>query len=60
MAGDEKMKGPVYFMEKNIRGAWVVYGVIGIKQYYYYTKAQAKQLYIDEYNKTYFVNQKGE
>lgn len=28
----------IYFMEKNIHGAWVVYGVAGIKQYYYYTK----------------------
>ena len=27
----------IYFMEKNIHGAWVVYGVAGIKQYYYYT-----------------------
>ena len=51
---------PVYFMEKNIRGAWVVYGVIGIKQYYYYTKAQARKMYLDECSKTYFVNQKGE
>lgn len=52
-------KSPLYFMEKNIRGAWVVWGVIGMRQYYYYTKAQAKQMYLDECNKTYFVNQKG-
>lgn len=53
-------KSPLYFMEKNIRGAWVVYGVIGIRQYYYYTKAQARQMYLDECSKTYFVNQKGD
>lgn len=47
-------KNPIHFMEKNIHGAWVVYGLMGVKQYYYYTKAQARQMYVDEYNKTYF------
>lgn len=47
-------KSPIHFMEKNIYGAWVVYGLMDIKQYYYYTKAQARQMYVDEYNKTYF------
>lgn len=47
-------KSPIHFMEKNIHGAWVVYGLMGVKQYYYYTKAQARQMYVDEYNKTYF------
>lgn len=46
----------VFFMEKNIRGAWVVYGIDGVKQYYGYTKAQARQMYIDECKV--FVNQK--
>ena len=41
-------KGIVWFIEKNIRGAWVVYGADGIKQYYGYTKAQAKQKYIED------------
>ena len=36
----------VYFMEKNIHGAWVVYGADGVKQYYGYTKAEAKAKYI--------------
>ena len=53
------LKSLIYFMEKNIRGAWVVWGVIGMRQYYYYTKSQAKQMYLDECSKTYFVNQKG-
>ena len=53
------LKSLIYFIEKNIRGAWVVWGVIGMRQYYYYTKAQAKQMYLDECNKTYFVNKKG-
>lgn len=46
------MKNPIYFMEKNIRGAWVIYGVLGVRQYYYYTKAQARKMYIDEYKST--------
>ena len=54
------MKSPVHFMEKNIRGAWVIYGMLGVRQYYYYTKAEARKRYIEEYNKTYFVNKKGE
>ena len=35
----------IYLVEKNIRGAWVVYGSEGVKQYYGYTKAQAIRLY---------------
>ena len=36
------MSGIIHFVEKNIRGAWVVFGVDGIKQYYGYTKADCK------------------
>ena len=43
-------KQVIWFMEKNIHGAWVVYGVAGIKQYYYYTKKEARQKYIDDCN----------
>lgn len=32
------MRNCVYFMEKNVHGAWVVYGELGVRQYYYYTK----------------------
>ena len=39
-----KKCNPIFFMEKNQRGAWVVYGDIGIKQYYYYTKTEAARL----------------
>ena len=46
--GEVKPKRIVWFIEKNIRGAWVVYGIEGIKQYYGYTKAQAKQKYIED------------
>lgn len=49
------MKTKIYFMEKNIRGAWVVYGIIGIKQYYGYTKTEARRKYIAEVNDTIIV-----
>lgn len=38
-------KATIYFIERNIRGAWVVYGSEGIKQYYGYTKRQAIEMY---------------
>lgn len=46
-------KSKIHFMEKNVHGAWVVWGVIGIRQYYYYTKAQARSLYLKEVAETY-------
>lgn len=63
-----KRYNPIFFMEKNYRGAWmeknyrgawVVYGDIGVKQYYYYTKTEAARLYKKEaWNKQgQFVNQ---
>jgi hypothetical protein len=54
------MSYPIYFSEKNIRGAWVVYGALGIKQYYGYTKAEAESLYKTECSQKLFVNRKGE
>lgn len=44
--------GDIYFTEKNVHGAWVVYGAIGIRQYYFYTKKQAMMKYREECNKT--------
>ena len=50
---------PIFFIEKNIRGAWVIYGDIGIKQYYGYTKAEATKKYKNEAWRTQgqFINQ---
>ena len=42
------MSGIIHFVEKNIRGAWVVFGVDGIKQYYGYTKAEAIRRYKED------------
>lgn len=53
-----KMKNrQIYFVERNLRGAWVVYGVLGIRQYYYYTQKQARELYMNEAEKTFAFNQ---
>lgn len=41
----------VYFYERNIRGAWVVYGINGVKQYYGYTKREAERRYREEAKK---------
>lgn len=40
----------IYFVEKNIHGAWVVYGIDGVKQYYGYSKAEAARLYKESCN----------
>lgn len=47
-------------IEKNIHGAWVVYGDIGMKQYYGFSKKRAEELYKEECERTVFYEQKGE
>ena len=46
----------IYFVEKNIHGAWVIYGTLGVRQYYYYTKKKAMQLYREEAKQTFIRN----
>ena len=46
--------GTINFVERNIHGAWVVWGVLGIRQYYGYTKAEVIQMYKDEANRMYW------
>lgn len=41
----------IYFSERNYRGAWVVYGINGVKQYYGYTKKEAERRYREEAKK---------
>lgn len=43
-------------MEKNIRGAWVIYGNLGVRQYYGYTKKESEQKYIEECKNTFTHN----
>ena len=42
------MRGIIHCVERNIHGAWVIYGALGVRQYYYYTKKQAVDLYRQE------------
>jgi len=52
-------RSTIDFVERNIHGAWVVWGVLGIRQYYYYTKVQAIKKYREEAKEKVlqFVNQ---
>lgn len=52
------MNGYIYFSEKNVRGAWVIYGTLGVKQYYGYTKAEAEKLYLQECKRRIFYNER--
>ena len=40
----------IFFTEKNIHGAIVIYGRLGIRQYYNYTESQARKTYMQECN----------
>lgn len=51
------MKGIIFMTEKNIHGAWVIYGMLGVRQYYGYTKKKAETKYREEYNRTYVTAQ---
>lgn len=44
-------KADIRLIQQNIRGAWVIYGAAGVRQYYGYTKEQAKELYLKECKK---------
>lgn len=48
------MKSDIFLVEQNVHGAWVIYGRLGVKQYYYYTKEQAVEMYKAECKKTLF------
>lgn len=45
--------GAIFFIEKNDRGAWVICGTEGVKQYYGCTKAEAEALYRKSYREVY-------
>ena len=51
--GKAVMNGAIFFSERNIHGAWVVYGTEGVKQYYGYTKAESEALYRESYREVY-------
>lgn len=47
-------RGYIYFTERNIRGTIVIYGALGVKQYYDYTETEARKRYIDDCKKQIF------
>lgn len=49
-------RGIIFFVETNVYGAVVIYGAYGVKQYYGYTKAEAKKKYLESDH--IFTNQK--
>lgn len=51
------MNSIIFMTEKNIHGAWVIYGMLGVRQYYDYTKKEAEAMYVSEYNRTYVTAQ---
>lgn len=49
-------RGIIFFVETNVHGAVVIYGAYGVKQYYGYTKTEAKKKYLESDH--IFTNQK--
>lgn len=43
--GRARLKDDIFFIEQNIHGAWVIYGAIGVRQYYGYSKRAAQAKY---------------
>jgi hypothetical protein len=54
---DNSMRTNIFLVEKNIRGAWVVYGALGVRQYYGYTKKEAIQKYKNQCQETFVTAQ---
>lgn len=53
------VKGFIFFTEQNIHGAYVIYGELGVKQYYGYTKKESEQMYKEECKSKLVYNEKG-
>lgn len=47
----------VWATERNRYGAWVVYGALGVHQFYYMSKAEAVRRYVAECKEKIFINQ---
>jgi len=50
----------IYHVDKNIRRAWVIYGDLGVRQYYGYTKRQSIEQYRNECRNTFIYEQRKE
>lgn len=47
------MRSYIYSIEKNYHGAYVIFGKLGFRQYYEYTKREAIALYNKECRKVF-------
>ena len=47
----------IHLVERNIRGAVVIYGALGVRQYYDYTETEARRRYIADCKSTFITNQ---
>lgn len=52
------MRSCILFTVRNIRGAWVVYGDLGVRQYYGYSKRESERRYRKECRRTFVYNRK--
>lgn len=50
----------IFYIDQNIRGAWVICGRLGIRQYYYYTKQEAIEKYKKELKEKLFEVKKND
>ena len=53
-----KKVNPVSLVTQNTRGAWVIYGLLGTKQYHNHTKQEAIKKYKKEYEQKTSENKK--
>lgn len=42
------MDKDIFIVERNVRGAWVIYGALGVRQYYGYSREESVQKYREE------------
>lgn len=47
----------IHLVERNVHGAWVIYGALGVRQYYYMTRDEAVSSYKRAYENTILMNQ---
>ena len=47
----------IHLVERNVHGAWVIYGTLDVRQYYYMTRDEAVSSYKWAYENTILVNQ---
>lgn len=49
---------PVSMVTQGIRGIWIIYGLLGVRQYLDCTEIKAVEMYKDEYKKKVLANRK--